>query len=79
MMKSAIKLGEYGIYYQSRALLKEQVVADFIAKFYWDKNDDRDDLKALRIMFINGSAKKEKRWAGILLRSPKQIEVLQAV
>lgn len=79
MMKWVTELGEYVILYKSQIALKGQVLVDFIFKLCYIRESPKDELSTQWVMFIDGFANKSKGGVGIILRSPKQIKVLQAI
>ena len=67
----AIELSEFNIQYRPRTAIKEQVVANFIAKFTNGEDKEADECPQWSI-HTDGSSNKQAGGAGIVLLSPEE-------
>ena len=65
----AIEIRQFNIEYQPQVAIKAQVLADFIAKFTYTK-DEEGLLKRKRTVQTNRSATKKVRGEGVIFISP---------
>ncbi|XP_075649964.1 uncharacterized protein LOC142620485 [Castanea sativa] len=66
----AIELSEFDIRYQSRAAMKGQILADFIAEFTIIKDRGAEETPMWRV-HTDGSSNKHARGAGVILHTPE--------
>ncbi|XP_074556255.1 uncharacterized protein LOC141812107 [Curcuma longa] len=73
LIKWIVELDEYDIQYQSRAAIKAQALADFLAEV--PKNELEEEWK----VYVDGSSNKQGSRVGVLLISPKGEEIRLAI
>ena len=80
MLQWAIELSEYGIEYQPRLSMKEQIMADFVVEYYQkpaqDKGPREEDWWTLR---VDGASRSSGSGVGLLLQSPTGEQLEQAI
>ncbi|XP_075654862.1 uncharacterized protein LOC142625037 [Castanea sativa] len=66
----AIELSEFDIRYQPWAVVKGQILADFIAEFTTAKDQEVEEMPIWRV-HTDGSSNKHARGVGVVLHTPK--------
>src|ERR1044072_2796354 len=75
MVRWAVELSKFYIQYVPRGPVKAQALADFIAELTAQK----DDVKGLWILSVDGSSNKRWSGVGIVLEGPDGIQIEQSL